>query len=325
MRFVIPTLLAAVLATAVLAAPATAIAAPTEATLRYNIIVDSPVITLADVLHGAEAAGDVTLARAPQPGMRVALNPLAVARIAAERGILWRPPANLHRIMVERASQIVPADMVQSEIELALMAAAPERDLQIQLSGRRATLHVGTDDEPTVAVESMDYDPHTGRFTAIVAAPAGDPTAPREKLHGRAWTMVEVPVLARAVRPGEEITPADVAWLRVREDEVRPQSVRDAGELIGLSPKRYIAVSRMIRISDLQEPVMVAKGAIVSMIYRTGGLTLTASGRAMEDGGRDDVIRVMNDRSRVTVEATIVAPGQVVVSPTVPRISQLAD
>lgn len=296
---------------------------PMMATLKQGIIIDRPVITLNDLLDGAEQAGDLVVAHAPAPGERLALNPIAIARIAASRGVRWMPPAGMHRITVTRASRIVPMADIMAEVELALSVNTNGEDLQIELAGHRSTLHVATDKLPTVEVISMDYAPRTGRFTAIVASPAGDPAARRERLHGRAWVMTEVPVLSHPVRPGDEISHDDISWQRVRQDRVRRQTVVNVGELVGMSPKRHIAANRLIRVSDLQTPVMVSKGAVVTMVYRHGGLLLTASGRAMENGGRNDVIRVMNDRSRLTIEARVAAPGQVNVIPASTRLSQL--
>ena len=296
---------------------------PMMATLKQGIIIDRPVITLNDLLDGAEQAGDLVVAHAPAPGERLALNPMAIARIAASRGVRWMPPAGMHRITVTRASRIVPMADIMAEVELALSIQTNGEDLQIELAGHRSTLHVATDKLPTVEVISMDYAPRTGRFTAIVASPAGDPAAQRERLHGRAWVMTEIPVLSHPVRPGDEISHDDISWQRVRQDRVRRQTVVNVSELVGMSPKRHIAANRLIRVSDLQTPVMVSKGAAVTMVYRHGGLLLTASGRAMENGGRNDVIRVMNDRSRLTIEARVAAPGQVNVIPASTRLSQL--
>lgn len=325
MRRVLRTIAALGLATATLVASAFAATAadlPLQATLKYGIVVDHANITLGDVLEGTGKAAGLVIARAPVPGDTVALDPRAVMIIAARQGVQWLPPSNIYRINVERASRIIPATMLQAEIELALAALSPDRELEIQM-GTRTALHIGTDKEPTLSVDSINFDSHSGRFTAIVSAPANDPTGMRQTIHGRAWAMVEVPVLTRPVRPGAEITDADIGWLRMREDQVRRHYVLDAGELVGMSPKRVVAINRVVRHSDLQAPVMVGKGDTVTMVFRSGGLTLTATGRALEAGGRSEVIRVMNDRSRMTVDARIVAPGHVDVGPASPRISAL--
>ncbi len=70
---------------------------------------------------------------------------------------------------------------------------------------------------------------------------------------------------------------------------------------------------------------MISKGDIVTMQFRSGGLTLTASGRAAEDGGRNATIRIINERSRLTIEGRVIAPGQVVVGEVLPRLSRLEN
>ena len=50
---------------------------------------------------------------------------------------------------------------------------------------------------------------------------------------------------------------------------------------------------------------MVAKGSIVSLVYRTSNMVLTAGGRALENGAMGSVIRVLNRKSKVVVEARV--------------------
>lgn len=308
--------------------PATAVAGSRDiedATLRYDIMVQDNVIRLSDILEGSPRAEKINVARAPRPGETVALNPTAILRMAARYRIRWSAPAGLKRIIVRRSSNIVDASVLLDEIEMALSDVAPDEDLDIQFSGRSAEIHVGVNDDPTVKVESIEYDRRSGRFTALVSAPAGASNAERRRVTGRAWRMVEVPVLSERVRPGTEIEPQHVNWQRVRADRVRRQTISDIGELIGMAPKRSIAINRPIRHSDLRAPVMVSKGDTVTMVFRRGGMTLTASGRAVEDGGRNKMIRVINDRSRLTVEARVEAPGRVVVGDTFRQLSQLSN
>jgi flagellar basal body P-ring formation protein FlgA len=50
----------------------------------------------------------------------------------------------------------------------------------------------------------------------------------------------------------------------------------------------------------------VPKNKLVSMIYESGAMRVTARGRAMDDGGAGDTITVLNTDSKRTVEAVIV-------------------
>lgn len=296
-----------------------------EATLKYDITIEGPTIMLSDVLSGSERASKISVAQAPRPGQSISLNPVAVYRLAVRHRIRWIPPQGIERIPVRRSSRIVDAVLLRDEIAMALADAAPDHDLEIQFAGSRATIHIASDADTSINVESLEYDARSGRFAAIVAAPANDPAAPRHRVMGRAWRMMEIPVLAQRITPGHEIEARDINYKRVRADRVRSQTVQDASEMIGMSLKRNLAPQRPIRRNDLRRPVMIAKGDIVTMQFRAGGLVLTAAGRAVEDGGRNATIRIRNERSRLTIEGRIIAPGQVVVGEPMPQLSQLQN
>jgi flagellar basal body P-ring formation protein FlgA len=59
--------------------------------------------------------------------------------------------------------------------------------------------------------------------------------------------------------------------------------------------------------------VVVAKGALVTLILQTPSMRLTARGRALDEGGIGDSIRVANAQSRTVVAGVVLANGQVAV------------
>lgn len=289
--------------------------------LKQGISVNGASITLADIFIGAEAAGEVTVAAAPQPGKKTLLNPSAISRIAYYRGYLWRVPDGLRRIVVRRASRLIPSQDIRAVISDALVLQSGADRMDIDLGNRANNFHVGVNDPVDLTVESLSYSGTSNRFTAILASQnpnqAADGTAVhRFRITGRGYELVEIPVLVRRVRPGQAIQDTDIDWKEVRKSKVHRQAVRDHDDLIGMSPRRSIGVGRAIRISDLQRPVAVPKGSVVTMFFKAPGLALTATGRAESAGDIGDVIRIINIRSRKTVEAEIVAPGKAIIRST---------
>ena len=72
---------------------------------------------------------------------------------------------------------------------------------------------------------------------------------------------------------------------------------------------------RPIRLADLARPPAVEKGASVQMLLTGGGMALAVQGQALDAGAVGERIRVLNPSSRAVVEATVIGPGQVRVSP----------
>ncbi|MDX2223534.1 MAG: flagellar basal body P-ring formation chaperone FlgA [Rhodospirillaceae bacterium] len=73
-------------------------------------------------------------------------------------------------------------------------------------------------------------------------------------------SLVDIPVLARDMRRGEEITPELVTWATVDANALPADAATDEAALIGKSPRRVQAAGAPVRRSDLQSlrPVVVA-------------------------------------------------------------------
>jgi flagella basal body P-ring formation protein FlgA len=111
----------------------------------------------------------------------------------------------------------------------------------------------------------------------------------------------------------------DIIWLDVPAEHVDRNTITDANDLIGKSPKHGLAAGTQIRVSDVERPVLVAKGALITMTVTAPNMTLTATGRAVDEGGKGDLIQVQNIQSSKTVVAMVVGHNSVAIGP-----SQLA-
>jgi flagella basal body P-ring formation protein FlgA len=83
-----------------------------------------------------------------------------------------------------------------------------------------------------------------------------------------------------------------------------------------MSPRRPIRAQDIVRSTDLQTPVLVAKNSMVTVRLETDRMQLSVQGRALEEGAGGDVIRIMNTGSNTVVSAVVVDTGTVVVVPT---------
>lgn len=86
-------------------------------------------------------------------------------------------------------------------------------------------------------------------------------------------------------------------------------------DAIGLETRVAIYQGRPIRLADLGPPSTVERNQIVTLAFRSDGLTILAEGRALARGGPGDRIRVMNLASRTTVNALIEPDGTLSVAP----------
>ncbi len=314
---ILPILLA--LALSVLAPPAAAAAAEAApVTLRQSVTVSGTLVRLGDLFVPAGDKAEAAVAYAPAPGKRAIFDARWLYRVARAYGLNWRPLSIHEKAVVARESIIIGRREIADHILAALVAKGVDADMQVELSNRMLRIHVPGDSTATVAVEDVAYDPRTRRFIAIVAAPADDPAARRIRVTGRVHRVIDVPVLTRRVLAGEVIRKRDVKRIAMRSDRLQRDTIQDPGALIGKSPRRGLRAGVPVRVSDVRLPVLVPRRSLVTIMYRVRSMTLTARGRALEDGGAGDTVRVANTQSNTVVQAVVTGANRVSVLPAGP-------
>jgi len=162
-------------------------------------------------------------------------------------------------------------------------------------------------------VRNVSYDTASGRFSALILVGGGS-NPQRIMLAGRTFSTTPVPVLRRAVSPGEVIRKDDIEITHRREDQIARDAITDPARLLGTTPRSRLRSGEPVRENETRAPVMVTRNAQVVIRLAHGPMTLTAQGKAEEDGSRGDVIRVRNLQSNKTIEATITGPDSVAVN-----------
>jgi len=127
--------------------------------------------------------------------------------------------------------------------------------------------------------------------------------------------FVRVPTLKRQIARYEIIGPDDIIWIKTNVRRLPRNALIEARHVIGMAAKRNLSAGRAILARDLSEPLTIKKGDIVSIVYTTPHMTLTARGRALENAKAGEGVRALNAHSQRTVEATAIAPGIVATRP----------
>ncbi|MEE2526189.1 flagellar basal body P-ring formation chaperone FlgA [Hyphobacterium sp. HN65] len=273
--------------------------------LRETLRVDGPVITLGDLFAIDGEAASVVIARAPEPGRRTSIDPNYVRNQAFEHGLSWSNPNRLPRITVERASRIIDTDII-AEMVAGELYSRDGNEYDVALSGVTA-LHAPLDSSGLPQIISFDHAASSGVFQAELIAYEG---AAPIRINGRAYATIEVPVLTRAIPAGHVISDGDLDWQSVRADRLRADAITSPDMMIGQEARRALRPGEAVRGYDLQSPVVVHRGDIVSLVFNVPGLTLTARARALEDAGSDEIARFVNLQSNRTVDAMVEGPGR---------------
>ena len=296
----------AFLALALLAAPASA------ATLRPFTTLTRPVVRLSDLWNGV--VHDREIGPAPPPGNRILVGAEQLAAIARQFGVAWSPDAGDDQAILERAGQPLARDTMLTVVRTALQQAGAPDDAEVDVPAFAPPLvPAGVDVQPIVS--DLSYDRGTGQFTVLLNIAAAGMAPVESRVAGRVVPMQELPVPTHAITAGEILGSGDLRLARVRRASWAGTLVQSAGQVDGMASRRPLAAGQPIAVADLQRPVLVHKGAVVSMRLATPGISVTAQGIAMGPAALGDPVRVLNPNSQMLVQAVVVGPGLVRVIP----------
>lgn len=323
----IPAILLAFLLLALLlaAGPASAESMGAPLQLKSDITIEDRLVRLGDLFAGPVPGGERAVLEAPKPGESFRLDANWLSQLALAFNLPWRPASTFDEVRLTRAGIAVEPALVRATVASALAERGLQGDVGIDMDSAASGLAVSVGSAPTVALERFLFDPATGRFTATLVAPAAGEVETTRTVTGRAYALVDVPVLKRRVAPGEAITEADLTWITLPADRVGATVAVDAEDLLGKTPRRLIRAETPIRLTDLAVAVAVAKGSLVTIALQTANMQLTTQGRALQNGSIGETIRIMNSVSNRTLEAVVMSPSEVAVLPPTPTSAGAAQ
>ena len=79
----------------------------------------------------------------------------------------------------------------------------------------------------------------------------------------------------------------------------------------GKQVTRQMREGILVRTADVDDPVIVARNDIITLFLRSGPMTLTVKGQALNDAGRGDSVSVLNLTSNRIVRGIAVDDGTV--------------
>lgn len=295
---------------------ATGPAAAQQASLATSATVDRPTIRLGDIFHGVDAKADAPVASAPRPGRAIRFSASRLERIAQTHGVAWEAPSRASSLTVRRAVQRVGEDAIKAAVSDALAARGADGNSSVILSNSGLMLELPTDVPGTVAVADLSYRADSGRFSATVKAPAAGEALARATVTGRVVRMLEVPVPVERIPRGTLIDEGDLKWISLPSDRLRRNQLTDADDIVGKSARRPLQAGEPLRDTAIEAPKLVERNALVTLRLDTRRMTLTAQGRALEDGAKGELVRVINTSSKTTVTGVVAGNNLITVQPT---------
>lgn len=284
------------------------------ASLRAATMLHAPVVRLSDLFEDAGPNANRVLGTAPGPGGSIVVEAAQLGAIARQFGVDWQPASPAERTVLERAGRLLPRDGVLKALKAALIAAGASSECEIELPGFIPPM-VPAEAGPQPLATELDYDAGSGRFSAVLSV-TGDGMEPINlRVTGQVTDTIALPVAVARLPAGTVVRADDVRMARVPVAMVHSEVLHTPGEAVGLQLRHPIVAGQPFAVADVMRPSLVQRGANVEMRLQSPGISLRAQGVAMDSGATGERIRVLNPSSRAVVEAEVIGPGRVRVTP----------
>jgi flagella basal body P-ring formation protein FlgA len=312
------------LALAATFATATYAAEPARPILKAEALVAGSIVRVGDLIDNAGIIANVAIFRAPDLGATGVVPADAVVEAVRAHALIGLDTNGLSEVVVTRAAREIPVADVEGAVARALSARfnlgdAKEITVKFERDPTAIQVEPNAKGEPRVA--RIAYDPRSGRFDAALEIPTGPAGVSTLRMNGRAAVTADVVTLSHAVERGAIIKVSDVIVERRPRAEIGREIVSNRDQVIGMAARNNLRAGQPLRTADLMKPELVQRNETVTLVYEVPGITLTVRGKAVEGGAEGDVISVLNEQSKRTVQGVIVGPGRVVISTGSPRLA----
>lgn len=302
-KLILPALFALLSATSALAAPA----------LKAEVSVNRPIVTVGDMFEDAGILAETALFRAPAPGTTGTVSLEAVRDAAARAGLTDYVTDGVLAVRVERRAAVIDTTELTNLIEgdLSFRGLLPA-GAQVEARFDGGALSFNAEDVAVpVTLTTLRWQPGSRAFAARFSIAGIDKPV---DVTGTIDLMVEVPHLAATLKAGTVLTAADIEMKRVPLDYADRNGVDTAEDLIGKELKRSGRAGLMLKAADVMERLTVRRNTQVTVLLKTGPMTLTVVGQSLGDASAGQPVQVMNTVTKKILNGVAMADGTVAIA-----------
>jgi flagella basal body P-ring formation protein FlgA len=293
------------------------------ASLKPVATIEDNLLTAGDLFDGlSDSKASFVLGPAPLPGKDMTLNSKMLYHIASSLDLPWRPAHMGEQITVKRAATLISSHVIENEVIKNLKEKGIGGRFNVHFTGNTPQLILPHTEEAKFEVTRLNLDHQSDRFEANIVAPSIENPVAQLNISGSVERLISVPVLKDTIRTGSLIGEHDIAFIDIKEKELQHDFVLNKENITGMTPRRIINAGKPIRTIELQPPQLVARGEMVTIIFKDNAMTLTAQGKALQSGAKGDIIRVVNTSSNRSIQTYVSGSKEVSVNPVTNSVTQ---
>lgn len=187
-------------------------------------------------------------------------------------------------------------------------------DIELEVFGGQTKFTFEADGEVKIWVSNLQYDELHNKFSADVEVFADGHSQGKTTIMGKYFVMSEVWVPGENIAKGEIITDNKLKTIAVRTTRMKQIYITEKEKLMGREAKKSLKEGKPVTSRDIGDVLLIKKGDIVTSVYKTPHMVITAKVEAKEDGAEGNKIEVINTKSKKVFYGTVVSKDTVEVT-----------
>jgi flagella basal body P-ring formation protein FlgA len=257
-----------------------------------DVTVDTEALFLGQVvpLAKTDPRFSVPMGYAPAPGLARRISRQEITARIQAAGLPADGLEFPESILVHRRAILLAADQVRQAVLTAFLRQYPNGNVDL-ISVDVPVAEISTGDITIAASLPQRFDPAQPVFVKVDVRSAGF----ARTFFARSVVKIETtqPVLRTRISANNEIKPEDVDWKPALLDSTGTVPASMDG-LEGMLAKRDLEAGQVLKMDMLYMPLYVRKGETVTVKATAGGVTISATMRAMAAGRLGDTIQVQH-------------------------------
>ena len=207
----------------------------------------------------------------------------------------------------------IDADDLSKAIKREFSEKGLGDDVDLEFFGGETNFEADNAKIMKILVTNLFTEEKINKFTAGVEIFADGVLFKQTEIIGKYFILHKVWVPETDIEKDQIIKESDLISQMVREGRLRDDVVTDKDELVGKQVVRLLKADKLVSLRDIRDEVLVKKGQMATVVYQNKGLQITSKMEALEDGSKEQIITLVNNKSGKEVVGKVVDKNMVLI------------
>lgn len=216
-------------------------------------------------------------------------------------------------VEAEKGLLVVSENEVSEAIKKELVEQGHAEAVDLEFFGGQTVFQIEAAKQAKILVEGLKLNELQNKFSCDVEVFADGRPYAKTNVSGKYYVLGDIYVPARHIEKGEIITPDMLKTITIRMNRVKPMFVVDRDKLLDKEAKKYLKEGKIINDRDIGTKILIRKNDIVTMVYQTDNMQITAKAQARQDGSKGEKIEIENTKSKKVLYGVVLDADTVIV------------